>query len=473
MRTRTGKLVASAAALLGLTACGQSRAPELEGPRESAARQLLLSTAPVQQRFAGLFEYFSRGFVEHVIPTGSQVRFPGAPSVNGRSADDLDGFARTGSLLAAWVYSQREGHARWAQMLRAGILSGVDPHSSGYWGNVGEYDQRIVEATDIARILWLTRTEIWDQLSREQRQMISNWLLTAATRRTPPDNWMLFPVVISVVLVHLNAEVPATDLLAKARAQFTDYKRYYLDHGWFTDPPNGVDFYNTWGIPYDLFWIHWVDPTFEPDFIVTALRQSAELTQHLISPQGIAIMGRSICYRTAVPVPLLAANLMGTEQFSSGRAVRGLDVVWRYFVAHDSLRGGALTQGYFGTDLRWLDRYSGAGSCHWGLRSLVLAFMHPANDPFWSAVEEPLPVEVADYRLELPRLGWIVEGRHETGEITITIPKNPVDIVAAEPYSWIRRAQDTFSRRPHRPSNHEIKYESRHYSSATPFPVQD
>jgi hypothetical protein len=73
--------------------------------------------------------------------------------------------------------------------------------------------------------------------------MISKWLLTAATRHTPPDNWMLFPVVISVVLVHLNAEVPATDLLAKARAQFTDYKRYYLDRGWFTDPPNGVDLY--------------------------------------------------------------------------------------------------------------------------------------------------------------------------------------------------------------------------------------
>ncbi len=107
------------------------------------------------------------------------------------------------------------------------------------------------------------------------------------------------------------------------------------------------------------------------------------------------------------------------------------------------------------------------------MRSLVLAFMHPANDPFWNAVEEPLPVEVADYRLELPRLGWIVEGRHETGEITITIPKNPVDIVGAEPYSWIRRAQDTFSRRPHRPSNHEMKYESRHYSSATPFPLKD
>jgi hypothetical protein len=470
MRIRTGRVVACATVLLAPGAC--NRAPVLEGPREAAVRQLLLSTAPVEQRFTGLFEYFSQGFVDHVSSDGSRVRFAGARSVNGRAVDDLDGFARTGSLLAAWVYSQREGHARWAQMLRKGLLSGVDPHSSGYWGEVGE-DQRIVEATDIARIVWLTRAEIWDQLDAGQRKMISHWLLRAATQRTPRDNWMLFPVVISEVLLHLNADVPAAELLAKARAQFTDYKRYYLDYGWFTDPPNGVDFYNTWGIPYDLFWIHWVDPGFDPDFIVAALHQSAELTQHLISPQGIPIMGRSICYRTAIPVPLLAANLLGAEHYSSGRAVHGMDVVWRYFVAHDSLRGGALTQGYFGADLRWLDKYSGASSCHWGLRSLVLAFLHPVGDPFWNAAAEPLPVEVADYRLDLPRLGWIVEGRQESGEITITIPKNPVDVVEADPYSWIRQAQDAFSRRPHRPSNHEIKYESRHYSSAKPFPLMD
>jgi hypothetical protein len=82
-------------------------------------------------------------------------------------------------------------------------------------------------------------------------------------------------------------------------------------------------------------------------------------------------------------------------------------------------------------------------------------------------------VEVADYRLDLPRLGWIVEGRQATGEITITIPKNPVDIVEAEPYSWVDQTRDAFSRRPRRPSNHEIKYESRHYSSAKPFPLSN
>ena len=36
-------------------------------------------------------------------------------------------------------------------------------------------------------------------------------------------------------------------------------------------------------------------------------------------------------------------------------------------------------------DMRYLDPYSGTGSCHWGLRSLVvLAFMQRADAPFWT-----------------------------------------------------------------------------------------
>jgi hypothetical protein len=183
-------------------------------------------------------------------------------------------------------------------------------------------------------------------------------------------------------------------------------------------------------------------------------------------------MGRSICYRTAVPVPLIAATFLRPDKFPAGRALRGLDVVWRYFVAHNSLRDGALTQGYFEADPRWLDLYSGTGSCQWGLRSLVLAFMHPAGDEFWSATERPLPVEEADYRVELSKLGWTVEGRRKSGEITLTIAKNMHDVDTAEAYSWLSRAQDVFSSVPHRPDNYAIKYDSRHYSSAAPFPLK-
>ena len=212
-----------------------------------------------------------------------------------------------------------------------------------------------------------------------------------------------------------------------------------------------------------------MDPTFETEFVVTAIRDSASLTGHLISPQGIPIMGRSACYRTAVPVPVIAASLLDGPAERTGRALRALDAVWRYFVAHGSVSDGALTQGYFGNDPRVVDYYTGTGSCHWGLRSLVLGFLHRPDEPFWTGPQIPLPVEVADYRLEYPKLGWTVEGHHASGEIVIEIPANAAEIQDLEPYTWIDRAIETMVRKPHQPSNYSAKYGSMRYSSAEPF----
>jgi len=181
-------------------------------------------------------------------------------------------------------------------------------------------------------------------------------------------------------------------------------------------------------------------------------------------------MGRSICYRTAVPVPLLAENLLDERAVAPGLARHGLDLVWRHFVAHGVLQDGALTQGYYRTDLRVVDYYSGPGSCHWGLRSLVLAFLHAPDTDFWRSSDQPLPVEQADFRLAYDKLGWIVSGRRRDGSVTIEIPGNAGNasppLVPYEPWRpWLERV----FRRPFRPANANAEYDRPVYSSAAPI----
>jgi hypothetical protein len=456
--------------------------PAPVGADEARVRSLVLGEQPRELRFAGLFEYFAAGFVRHADPGYARVQYAGAGSRNGYRVDGLEGFARTGTLLAAWVYSGRSPllggsasapPANIIEMLRSGLVKGADPQSGDYWGDFHDEDQRIVEAADIARIVWMTRDTVWNQLTVRERQRLRSWLLTAGNMSTPRTNWMLFPVFVNLTLASLPGEAEAPLLRQRAHTVFTEYRKLYRERGWFNDPPHGTDFYNTWGIPYELFWIHQVDASFETDFIVSALEQSALLTQYLIGPQGVPILGRSVCYRTAVPVPLLAANLLQPQKFPTGRAARALDVVWQYFVAHDALQDGALTQGYFTADLRLLDLYSGTGSCHWGLRSLLLALLHPPGDAFWQVAEEPLPVETGDYRLDLTSLGWVVEGHHDSGEITITVPDNTDEPNSIEPHTWRMRVEEFLLRKPVRPGNHEVKYESRQYSSALPYPLKN
>jgi hypothetical protein len=449
------------------------------GEPEARVRSILLSEAPAEERYGALFRYFAQGFLRHQSSGYGRVQYCGAGSVNTYALNGLEGFARTAPLLSAWLYSERENpiddaaHTRvdLARVLKRGLLSGVDPRSGDYWGEIHDDDQRIVEAADIARVLWLTRSLIWERLSDDEKVQITEWLLPAGRAATPQNNWLLFPITVDLVLVGLHAPTHDPDLSGRAQRSFEQYKRFYAESGWFVDGSK-IDYYNAWGITYEMFWIHQIEPAFEAAFITDALGKSAALTAHLIGPQGIPIMGRSICYRTAVPVPVLAAGFLQPGDEAPGPGLRALDAVWRYFIGHGAIRDGALTQGYFGADLRFLDSYLGPGSCQWGVRSLVLAFMHRANDPFWTGSPSQLPIEIADYQLSYPELGWRIAGQVQTGEITIEIIKNTAVSRAPEPYTPIDRAMETMLRQPFRPGNYEAKYESRFYSSAHPFAAE-
>jgi hypothetical protein len=155
-----------------------------------------------------LFGYFLHGYVANAAPDLSLVHYPGLPSFRGYAVSGLEGFARTAPMLGAWIYSGRSPRVADPQTgkvidlvstLRSSVLAGVDPSSPGYWGKMNDNDQRIVEAADIARLLWLTRREIWFQLPSEEKSKIATWLLQVDKVKISTRNtWILFPVTVHV-----------------------------------------------------------------------------------------------------------------------------------------------------------------------------------------------------------------------------------------------------------------------------------
>ena len=478
--SRRTTLVALALVLLGYAAIlkhysaqgwGQFiAASSAEGTAElTAKREFLSRTASDEQRYRALFGYFLAGALRFTDAAGSRIHYPGAPSNNGYNAAGLEGFARTGTLLGAWLASGRAAPIDLAAYLRRGLLAGTDPKSTGYWGKIRNWDPRVVEAADVARILWMTRAQIWQQFDPQQRAQVAGWLRQVDGKKTPDTVWLLFPLMVDMVLRSLGATAGGGAAELPSITNYARFKHSYLGNGWFSDPPQGADFYNTWGMSYELLWISLIEPQFDRDFIRSSLRQSAEITAHLIGPNGIPLMGRSMCYRTAVPVPLLAEVMLDDPSVSPGLARHGLDVVWRYFVERGALQDGALTQGYFRDDLRFVDHYTGPGSCLWGLRSLELALLQPQQAAFWQAPEQPLPVERADYRLVYEKVGWIVSGRRDDGSVTIEIPGNAGNAARTLPYARWRKWLEAVFRRPFRPSNEAVEYNRPLYSSAAPL----
>ncbi len=427
-----------------------------------------------REKYHFLFSYFLTGFLLYRSPYPSLVCYPGSPSVNGKWIDQMEGFTRMLPLLCSWLSSDRKKTIETLrgekidleEVIREGLISGTNPNSPGYWGHLKNRDQRICEATDVALSIWLIRNGLWLNLRPNERLRIIDWLSEVYGKEVYDNNWHLFPVIIHEVASALGYDHDEPGM----RSHYSRVKSFYRGEGWFSDGPKNVfDYYNAWGIHYALFWLNQINPKFDPEFIHGSLKHFLQTYLYLLTPQGVPILGRSICYRMAASVPVLAGYLQEPPMVEAGLARRALDVLWTYFILKGGVSQGRITQGYFRDDLRILDNYSGPASCLWGLRSLVLAFYCPEDSPFWSSPLRPLPIEVSDFHISIPSIGWEIKGIKETQEVIIHAGESKGRNIRVRNYTFLHQWAGYLGGRPFRPRNHAIKYKLPQYSSKNPL----
>jgi hypothetical protein len=472
------KFFSMAAGGVVLSACAADVA--LPGPRFPAAAESLLdgfrqSGYPSSSAYDSLFRYVILGWQTYRLPNGAGAAYPGLPSSHGASADPIEGFARLAPLVAAWISSGRpstvelyDGHSvDLHALLREGVLAGTNPRAEGYWGLIADYDQRIVEASDIALLLWLSRDTLWHGLTAPERSRIGRWLSQINGKRVRDNNWHLFVTFTNVVLAALGQ--PAD--LDQARQHYARLKSFYRGDGWFSDgPAPAFDYYNAWSIHYLLYWLNEVDPSWDPDFIQDVSGSFLGNYRYLFGPAGFPILGRSVCYRMAAPAPLVAGYLVHPEILPADEARRGLDEVWRYFIVRNAVSEGAVTQGYCGPDPRVLDNYSCPASCLWSLRSLVIAFSQGPGTAFWTAKGGRSPVDTADVDVRIPATGWRIVGRRGSGFVSIvnadSVDSGATTLRSAGP---LHHLAERMLGRPFRPRNVAAKYHRSLYRGDRPF----
>lgn len=415
-----------------------------------------------------LAAYFENGFLAYRDPDGSTASYPGLQSSHGHRMDSIEGFTRMAPLLAVLLRSPVDAspaeldHAR--QILLDGWQNGTDPDARGYWGPIHDDDQRIVEAADVALSIWLLRDSLWLELPARSRQRVFQWLTQVNHKHIPDNNWHLFVTYVDVVASSLG--YPAD--MSEARAHFNRFRSFYAGDGWFSDGPGRqFDFYNAWGIAYQLFWIEEAAKGFAGDFIPNAVDAFARNLEYLVGPAGIPIMGRSLCYRIAIVAPLILDQAFKNPSVHAGVARRALDTTWSYFIQRGGVKAGDITQGYCGFDARLLDNYSGPASCLWCLRSLIAALYLSSTDRFWTAPEEPLPVEQADYTVTFPGPGWTVVGNKP--DVIVIRTGSSLSTATPESESRWKAALDWLLDKAHRPENMTAKYDLAEYRSDRPF----
>lgn len=429
-------------------------------------------TFSTSERFEHLFKYFAYGNIKYQSPKGAFIYYPGEISTRGRTVNGIEGFARFFPLAASWIFSNNSEVVvlnnetyNLIDILKKGLLNGTNPSNSEYWGAVPDKDQRIVEAADIALALWICKDKLWSKFTPSEKDRIVEWLNLSVNKKIVDNNWNLFPITIVKALEALG--YPDESNINYINQLYKNYKsKHYLGEGWFDDPPKGIDYYNAWSIHYSLFWLDQIDPSFDRDFIRQSHAEFIKFYKHLFSENGFPIMGRSVCYRLAAPAPIVSSALIVPDQISTGAALRTLDVTWSHFIKNNALKNGKITQGYYEDDLRLLDGYSGAGSCLWSLRSLVVAFYVDEYIPILEAEERPLPIEKSDFEITNKTIGWTIIGDKSNQKISLQIDKN-IDHKSYKllDYSNTDRIKEFLYNRPSRPNNKDALYKNYIYTT--------
>lgn len=106
------------------------------------------------------------------------------------TAAQVEGYARPLWGLAP-LLAGGSTYAGTAQFV-AGLVSGTDPKSPGFWGYMEDTDQRMVEACPIGFTLAVASKDFWEPLSDEQKKNVETWLESMNGKEMPNTNWYGF-----------------------------------------------------------------------------------------------------------------------------------------------------------------------------------------------------------------------------------------------------------------------------------------
>jgi hypothetical protein len=241
--------------------------------------------------------------------------------------------------------------------------------------------------------LALAPDKLWDPLSGKERDRAGAWLESCVRARTPENNWNFFPVMASLGLDRVGY---AHDRDAR-HTRLDRLETYALGDGWYGDGRTEQrDYYIPWAMHfYGLIYAALAGAE-DPARAERFRQRAAEFAtgfRHWFADDGSAVpFGRSLTYRFAqgsfwgaLPYADVAAVPYGEVKGLLLRHLRW----WRARtdrIAPD----GLLSIGYGYPQPAIAEQYNGPGSPYWALKAF-LPLALPAEHPFWTAEEVPLP----------------------------------------------------------------------------------
>lgn len=294
----------------------------------------------------------------------------------------------------------------WAELYQQGLIHGTDPGHPGYWGDIYDFDQKMVETAALDVALVLAPDVLWEPLTDGQRQNVYRWLDQMNDHRIHPNNWRFFRIHTNMVFARLGLPVNTERL----KDDFGIVERCYTGGGWYFDGNDGqLDYYIPFAMHfYALIWAA-LSPLDENGYREKLKGRSAQFAGdfiHWFSDDGAELpFGRSLTYRFAHSAFFSALALARVESPAMpwGAVRHAVLQNLRHWMGYP-ITGpdGVLTIGYQYPNLIMSEKYNAPGSPYWSFKSFLFLAL-PEGHPFWQG-EEAFAAHPAQVLQEKPRM---------------------------------------------------------------------
>lgn len=312
-------------------------------------------------------------------------------AVHAEKVAQLEAFARPlWGLGPLWAGGGECGN--FDKIYLEGIINGTNPEHEEYWGEIGDFDQRTVEAAAMALSLILAPQKIWEPLSEIEKSNFYNWLSKVNKVKTGQSNWLFFAVLVNLGFRTIKMPYDK-NIFDNAIAKF---EGFYKGNGWYSDGDNArMDYYTAFAIHfYSLIYAKVMehdDPENSKKFKSRAERFAKDFIYWFDEDGSSIAFGRSLTYRFAQCCFWGACVFAGARPFPMG-VIKGIISrhleYWMKLPIFDN--AGILTVGYGYPNIGMSEDYNAFGSPYWALKSFIILALDD-NDEFFETDEMPLP----------------------------------------------------------------------------------
>ena len=346
--------------------------------------------------------------VQGVLVKGGSGLFVGNESAHySQQVALLEGWSR----LLWGIVPLRSGGFSWdgQEDHMAGLIAGTDPEGPYYWGDVGDYDQRMVEMAAIALALLLTPQHYWDPLTERERENLCTWLGMINLHAMSRNNWLFFRVLVNLAFEQLGRKEFAPELMEE---DLLELESMYAGDGWYRDQ-YPFDNYNPLAMQYYALIYSVFRREKDPERSRFDRAQALLRNIHFLTEEGPFVPMDAPSYRFAV-ISFYSACAFAISVLPWG-VLKGIvlrNLRWWFQQPIFDERLLTVGYGYPSGDGRLYstrDRRTGRSKSY-----LVLALED--DHPFWRAEEEPLPQLAKTVLLRQP---GVIMQRIDDGDVVL------------------------------------------------------